>query len=154
MDYPSWEQGISPHLRDDPLWSLRVYRMPLYAGDLARWDARVLAKQDEYIAIADQLRRAGTAIRANIAEGFSRYLPRDRSRFFEYALGSAREARDWYHKSTEALGTEAREARLEQLGHIVRILTTLIARTRTNAPRGGSTPHSAPRPSVISGPGN
>ncbi len=36
------------------------------------------------------------SIRANIAEGYSRGTGKDRARFYEYALGSARESRDWY----------------------------------------------------------
>ena len=96
--------------------------------------AALLAKRREYTNLADQLGRATGSVSSNIAEGFSRFGPRDRAKFFEYALGSARESRDWYHKSRDALGEPATEARLDLLGHVTRILTTLIARARSRAP--------------------
>ncbi|MBC7896698.1 MAG: four helix bundle protein, partial [Cytophagaceae bacterium] len=43
-----------------------------------------------------QLLRAVDSISANIAEGYSRFSGRERARFYEIALGSAREAREWY----------------------------------------------------------
>ena len=130
MEYDEWQRTVPGHLRDDPLWSLRVYRMALFAGERGRLDADVLDSRRRYRALAEQLRRATESISANITEGFSRLRPRERAHFFEYALGSAREARDWYFKARTALGSEETEARLDQLGHIVRILTALIKRSR------------------------
>jgi four helix bundle protein len=42
-------------------------------------------------AVFDQLDRASTSISLNIAEGNGKSLPRDRSRYFEIARGSALE---------------------------------------------------------------
>ena len=38
--------------------------------------------------LADQLRRAATSVHANIAEGYGRRTPRDRSRFYTFAWAS------------------------------------------------------------------
>src|SRR5262249_869042 len=122
MDYEGWEKTISPHIRSDPLWTLRVYRMALFAGDRGGRDADELSTHAGRTRLADQLRRAAESISANIAEGFSRHSARDRALFLEYALGSARETRDWYFKARDALGPVETELRLEQLGHIIRIL--------------------------------
>jgi four helix bundle protein len=39
------------------------------------------------------------SVGANMAEGYSRLGARERARSFEYALGSARESRDWYYNA-------------------------------------------------------
>ena len=135
MDYREWESAVSQPIKDDPLWTLRVYRMALFAGDWSARDADKIANHPGRVRLADQLRRAVESISANIAEGFSRLSARERAQFLEYALGSAREARDWYFKARETLGNDNTELRLEQLGHIIRILTTLIHRARTPAAR-------------------
>ena len=62
---------------------------------------------------------------ANIAEGFGRPTAADRSRFYSYALGSAREARDWYFKSRLILGTEIAEHRMRLTVQIIRQLINL-----------------------------
>ena len=49
------------------------------------------------IGLADQLYRSLGSIGANLAEGYSRGTGKDRAHFYEYALGSARESRDWYY---------------------------------------------------------
>ena len=130
VDYEEWEQSVEQEIRDDALWKLRVYRMALYAGDVGRDDAAQLARQEGCANLADQLRRATESISSNIAEGFSRFAARDRARFLEYALGSARESRDWYHKARTPLGTNEARTRLATLGHVIRILTTLISQSR------------------------
>jgi len=135
MDYEEWERSVSRHIRDDPLWALRLYRMALFAGDQGRVDADTLDERGNYRSLADQLRRSTASISANITEGYSRLRPRERAHFFEYALGSAREARDWYHKARHALGHDETEARLAQLGHILRILLMFIKRSRSTAER-------------------
>ena len=89
MSYDEWERGVPAHVRNDPIWSLRVYRTALYAGELGRRDGQWLRSRPEYAALSDQLVRAAESISANLAEGYSRLGRKDRARFFEYALGSA-----------------------------------------------------------------
>ncbi|MFQ5594528.1 MAG: four helix bundle protein, partial [Anaerolineae bacterium] len=50
------------------------------------------------LGLSDQLYRALVSISSNIAEGYSRGTGKGRAQFYEYALGSARESRDWYFK--------------------------------------------------------
>ena len=82
------------------------------------------------LSLADQLYRALGSISAYIAEGYSRSTGKDRARFFEYALGSARESRDWYYKARFILGDDVVNERLELLTHIVRQLIMIIPSER------------------------
>ncbi|HET7087773.1 MAG TPA: four helix bundle protein, partial [Anaerolineae bacterium] len=65
-----------------------------------------------------------------IAEGYSRHSGRDRARFYEYALGSARESRDWYYKSRHVLGDAVAMHRIHQATQIIRLLLTMIPEQR------------------------
>jgi len=134
VSYEEWESSVPERLRADPLWSLRVYRTALYAGELGRADAALVARLDEYDHVATQLARATASISANIAEGYSRLGPRDRGRYYEFALGSAREARDWYFKARGALGTEVAEGRMDLHTTLVKILTVLARQNRPTMP--------------------
>ena len=134
MTYEEWEGSVPERLRADPLWSLRVYRTALYAGELGHADATRLARHGEYDHVAAQLARATSSISANIAEGYSRLGPRDRGRYYEFALGSAREARDWYFKARSALGVDVAEGRIDLHTTLVRILTVLARQNRPTMP--------------------
>ena len=79
---------------------------------------------------AAQLYKSVISISANISEGYSRASGRDRARFFEYALGSVREAMAWYRAARPALGTLLAEDRLDTLEEIRRILLAIIPRER------------------------
>jgi four helix bundle protein len=85
--------------------------------------------------LADQLYRAIGSIGANIAEGYSWSTGKDRAKFFEYALGSARESRDWYYKARFVLGEQVVHERLELLTHIIRQLIAIIPSERQNGIR-------------------
>jgi four helix bundle protein len=50
---------------------------------------------EEKYGITLQMRRAAVSITGNIAEGFNRWLPRDRARFYEIAKSSAEELRNY-----------------------------------------------------------
>jgi four helix bundle protein len=80
--------------------------------------------------IADQLYRAVCSISANIAEGYSRSTGKDRARFLEYSLGSAREARDWYYKSRHTLKEEVVKHRINLLTQIIKMLSVLTPHQR------------------------
>lgn len=47
---------------------------------------------DEKFALTDDLRRASNSVVHNIAEGYGRYEPRDKSRFYKISRGSAFES--------------------------------------------------------------
>ena len=50
----------------------------------------------------------------------------DRRRFYEYALGSARESRDWYYKARHVLDEVIVGERLDVLTQVVRLLLTTL----------------------------
>jgi hypothetical protein len=98
MSYPDWAKKVPATIAGDRLWRVEAYRLALFAADLGWYDVTKLFRDRRTIGLADQLYRALGSIGANVAEGFSRSTGRDRARFYEYAPGSAREARDWYYK--------------------------------------------------------
>lgn len=80
--------------------------------------------------MSDQLYRSLGSISANLAEGYSRGTGKDRARFYEYALGSARESRDWYSKGRHILGEVVTEHRLQLLVEIIRLLLTMTSQQK------------------------
>jgi four helix bundle protein len=103
MTFEEWEPSVPESIRADALWKVTVYRLALFLADLSWSDATQLAQDRRTRTLSDQLYRAVGSIGANLAEGYSRGGNKDRARFYEYALGSAREARDWYFKSRHIL---------------------------------------------------
>ena len=130
VTYAEWVRGVPKGIQDDSLWKVKAYRYALHIGDAAWEDVRVLRRQRHLLSLADQLYRAVGSIGANIAEGYSRVSGRDRAKFYEYALGSAREARHWYYKSRHVLGDDVFEHRMTVLNHIIRLLITMIPQQR------------------------
>jgi len=135
MNYQAWEQEIPETIKADPLWKMSVYRFALFLGDLSWHDVTKLQKDRRTRSLSDQLYRASGSISANIAEGYSRGTGKDRARFYEYSLGSARECRDWYHKARHLLGKEVVEHRFDLLENIIRLLLTMIPKQRGGAIR-------------------
>jgi four helix bundle protein len=107
-----------------------TYRKALFLSDLTWSDVTKLVADRRTISLGDQLCRAVGSIGANLAEGYSRGSAKDRIRFFEYSLGSAREARDWYFKGRHVLGIEVFDHRGDLLQDIIRLLLTIIPRQR------------------------
>jgi four helix bundle protein len=130
MRYDEWQAGGPDEIKGDSLWKLEVYRLGLFVGDIAWQDALALNKNPLTRDLADQLYRAVGSISANIAEGYSRSTGKDRARFLEYSLGSAREARDWYYKSRHTLKEEVVNRRINFLTQIIKMLTVLTPHQR------------------------
>ena len=130
MRYEEWADTVPASLRGDPLWRREDYRLALYVADEGWEDVRRLSEVRAASVLGDQLCRALGSISANIAEGYGRRSGTDRARYYEYALGSARESRDWYHKATRTLGRDVVQRRLRVLTRIVRLLTYAIPRER------------------------
>lgn len=120
-----WEASVPPTVREDMLWRVEAYRLGLYVCDVAWDDVTVLSEDPRTRGLSDQLYRALGSISANIAEGYSRGGGRDRARFLEYALGSAREARDWYVKGRRLLDRDRVEAQISALTSIIRLLLVM-----------------------------
>jgi four helix bundle protein len=130
MNFSEWEASVPREIREDSLWMMEAYRLGLFLSDLAFLDARQLLKDRRTFAIADQLLRAAGNISSNIGEGYSRGTGKDRARFYEYALGSAREVRDWYYKAREVLKPDVVAHRIDLATQIVRLTLTMAANER------------------------
>ncbi|HHB91176.1 MAG TPA: four helix bundle protein [Anaerolineae bacterium] len=131
--FESWEQMVPTAIRNDPLWNMKVYRMALFASDLGWYDISKLIQDQRVQSLADQLYRALGAVCANLEEGYSKSSHRDRARFFEYALGSARESRGWYFRSRFVLPESVTSHRIQLQTEIIRMLLTIVPRERNAA---------------------
>jgi four helix bundle protein len=130
IEYAEWIEAVPVEITQDPLWKQKVYRLALFIGELAWEDVSKLFKDRRTRSLADQLYRAVGSIAANIAEGYSRRSGRDQARFYEYALGSAREARGWYYQGRHLLGDAVTQHRLQLLTQVIRLLLTIIPAER------------------------
>jgi four helix bundle protein len=119
---------------NDPLFRMRAYQV---AKDLlqAAWlDAKTLSGDPVTQQISGQLYAAVGSICANIGEGYSRSSGIDRSRIFEYALGSVRESMTWYQAAQPVLG-DVVLTRLNDLEEVRRLLLAIIPRERARRGR-------------------
>src|SRR5206468_1229485 len=116
-----WETSVPAIITDDSLWKVKAYRLGLFLSDLGWSDVTKLLKDRRTSEISDQLYRAVGKISSNIGEGYSRGTGRGRAQFYEYALGSAREARDWYYKGRHVLGESVTSHRLNLTSEIIKL---------------------------------
>jgi four helix bundle protein len=130
MTYDDWERSVPCEIRNDTLWSVESYRLGLFLSDLTWKDVTRLLRDRRTQCIADQLYRAAGNVSSNIGEGYSRGTGKDRARFYEYALGSARESRDWYFKARHVLSTRVVEHRVDLCTQIIRLSLAMVARER------------------------
>jgi four helix bundle protein len=126
MDFITWEKSVPEAFTSDPLWRVEAYRLALFLADLGWHDVTKLMSDRRTLSLADQLYRSLGGIGSQIGEGYSRGTGRDRARFYEYALGSTRESRDWYYKGRHALGESVVVHRLNLLTQIARLLLVMI----------------------------
>jgi four helix bundle protein len=141
MNYQTWLATIPKEFTDDALWKIEVYRLALFAGDIAWPDVTKLMRDRRTLSLSDQLYRAVGSVSANYSEGYSRSSRKDQVRFYEYALGSAREARGWYWKGRHVLGEAVALHRIQLLTHIVRHLLNIIPAERGYALREEPPPY-------------
>ena len=132
MTYEAWEASVPEAIRSDSLWRMEAYRLGLFLADLAWCDSSRLLKDRRTFAIADQIFRAAGKVSSNIGEGYSRGTGKDRAHFYEYALGSLRETRDWYYKSRHVLGEKASNHRIELCSSMIRLVLRMISRERAS----------------------
>jgi len=126
MNYETWAKGVPTEITGDSLWKMEAYRLALFVADLAWQDVTKLMGDRRTLDIAGQLYRAVGSIEANIPEGYSRDSGRDRARFYEYALGSARETRGCYYKGRHISGEAVVEHRMGLITHIAKLLLTMV----------------------------
>src|SRR5688572_26020755 len=103
MNFQEWEATVPNPIRGDPLWKMEAYPIALFLSDLAWVDGGKLMRNRRTADVGDQLCRAVRKISACVAEGYSRGTSKSRATYYEYALGSTRETRDWYYKGRHVL---------------------------------------------------
>ena len=130
MNYQEWEFTVPETITADSLWKMQAYRFALFLADIGWHDVTKLMQDRRTVGLADQLYRSLGSIGANLAEGYSRGTGKDRARFYEYALGSARESRDWYYKGRHVLGETAVQHRMDLLAQVIRLLLTMVPQQR------------------------
>ena len=141
MNYSSWEETVPEDIKEDSLWEMKAYRLALFVADVGWHDVTRLMQDRRTRALSDQLYRALGSISANLAEGYSRGTGRDRARFYEYSLGSARESRDWYYRGRHILEEDVTQHRLRLLTQIIRLLLTMIPQQRGRVLREERVPY-------------
>lgn len=135
MTYNDWEKTVPEVLKEDVLWTVTAYRLALFLNDIAWCDVQQLAKEVCTRSLSGQLYRSTGSVCANIEEGYSKISAKDRARFYEYSLGSAREARGWYYRGRHVLGKKVSEHRINLLTEIVRLLLTMVQDQRGDVVR-------------------
>jgi four helix bundle protein len=133
MTYDEWERTVPALLKADAIWRVQAFRLASYVGAAAGSDADAMAEQPWLAKSAGQLSSAAESIAANIAEGYARLSPKDRIRYYEYALGSAAETRSRYVSLTRRLEPSVIDARLKVLASITRLILTMIRSGRLKA---------------------
>lgn len=71
MTFEEWLSGVPSEFTNDPLWRMEVYRLAVFAGDLAWQDASKLAHDKRTVSLADQLYRAVGSISAKSPRGIA-----------------------------------------------------------------------------------
>jgi four helix bundle protein len=130
VKYQEWEGSVPQDIKSDSLWKVEAYRLALFATDLGWQDVTQLRGDARTKSLSDQLYRALGSVSANIAEGYSRGTGKDRAHFYEYALGSARESRDWYYKARYILSEAIVTHRFRVLTQIIKLLLVMAENQR------------------------
>jgi len=130
MTYEEWERSVPAVITEDTVWRVEAYRLALFLSDLAWSDVTKLTEDHRTISLADQLYRAVGKISSNVSEGYSRGTGKARACFYEYAMGSARESRDWYYKGRHVLGVAVSEHRMELAAKIVKLTIKMTSTER------------------------
>jgi four helix bundle protein len=89
-----------------------------------------LFPKEEIYGLTSQLRRAGVAVPANIAEGFNRSGESDKLKFFNYAVSSLEECR-YYLILAEDLDYADGQAAQEQLEEVSKLLNSYVKAVRS-----------------------
>ena len=140
MTYEEWEADAPAGIRGDAIWRVQAFRLSSYLAAAADLDGEGMANQPRFAKAVAQLSSAAASVPANIAEGYARLSARDRIRYYEYALGSAAEAKSWYLSLSRSLPSHVVEARLATLTSITRLLLKMIRSGRLQSTPGAADP--------------
>src|SRR6476661_395227 len=134
MTYDEWEATVPAALKTDAIWRVQAFRLASYLGAVAGLDADIIAEAPWLVKSAAQLSSSSESIPANIAEGYARLSTKDRIRYYEYALGSANEAKSRYVTLSRRLDPHLVDARLAVLASVTNLVLTMIRSGRRFAP--------------------
>ena len=109
---------------------MEAYRLALFATEVGWHDVSELLKDKRTLGIADQLYRSLGSVSANLAEGYSHHTGKARAQYYQYALGSARESRDWYYKAHHVLKDDVVAHRISFLTQIIKLLLVMVPQQR------------------------
>ena len=126
MNFAEWEKSVPCVIKNDSLWTVEAYRLSLFLADVSWHDAKKLSKGDCTRSLSDQLYRSVGSISANIEEGYSKLSSKDRARFYEYALGSARESRGWFYRGRHVLSEAVCNHRMDLCTQVIRLLIKMV----------------------------
>ena len=126
MTYDEWEKSLPETVTSDVIFRVQAFRLASFLADCAERDTRTIGRDPRFAKSAVQLIRAAGSVSATIAEGYPRRSARDRIRYFEYALGSAAEAKSWDLAARTLLPAETLDERFALLASITRLLRTMI----------------------------
>ena len=79
------------------VYELDVYQLAEELSDKIWYDFDKWNKKVQYT-VGYQIIRSSDSIAANIAEGYGRYTPADRKKFYLYSRGSFEETKSWLRK--------------------------------------------------------
>jgi four helix bundle protein len=130
LNFNEWVESLPAEIKGDTLWKMEAYRLALFATEIGWHDVTELMKDKRTLGIADQLYRSLGSISANLAEGYSHHTGKSRAQYYQYALGSARESRDWYYKSHHILKEEVVNHRITFLTQIIKLLLVMVPQQR------------------------
>ena len=142
MDLDQWVVTAPAAIRESPMWKVRVYQIGTYVARLAAQDAAALETHPRFAGTVSQLVKSAGSVSATVAEGYSRQSRRERIKYYEYALGSAREATTWYSNAGDSLPAEQVDERLTLLARACQLLLRMIQNERKGG--GGNFPKRLP----------
>ena len=98
------------------IYEMDVYRLSEQLSDMI-WDAFDKWTVKAQNTIGYQIIRSSDSIAANLAEGYGRYTPADRKRFYFYARGSFEETKAWLRKALrrKVISSEEEAARYKEI---------------------------------------
>jgi len=143
MNHDNWLKSVPVAITGDSLWKMEACRLALFMADVGWRDVTKLVRDPRTRELSDQLFRSLGSIGANLSEGYSRGTGRDRARFYEYALGSAREARGWYFSGRHVLTEIVGEHRMNLLTQIIRLILAMVPDQRGSVLREENVPYRA-----------
>src|SRR5215207_7514204 len=130
MTFEQWEASVPREIREDAVWKIEAYRLGRFLSDLSWNDTAKFERNKRTRSTVDQLFRAVGSITANVSEGYSRNTGKERARFYEFALGSARESRDCYYHSRNVLTERVWRHRINLAAQAIKLLLTMIPNQR------------------------